>query len=101
ESSRYPGLEWYARCGSDPDNSLTEEEWMTIRGFLPVGLLTVVSACSSGDKKGPDTIAVPAAAVDTTTNRLPGETPRADANPATGVDTPITRKIGAPAPVKK
>src|SRR6266550_1658345 len=101
ESSRFPEEEGYALCGSDVDNSLAFEEPMTIRGFLPVGLLMVVSACSSRDKKGPDTIAVPAAAVDTTTDRLPGATPRANANPATGVDTPITRKIGAPAPVKK
>src|SRR5258706_217817 len=31
ESSRYPEQEGYALCGSDPDNSLADEEPMTIR----------------------------------------------------------------------
>ena len=101
EQSRDKSDEGYAPCDPVADITFTGEDPMRIRGFLPVGLLTVVSACSSGEKKGSDTIAVPAAAVDTTTDRLPGATPRAEAAPATGVDTPITRKIGAPAPAKK
>ena len=101
ESSRASGDEGYAPCDPNVDTTFGDEEPMRIHGLLPISLLTVVSACSTGDKKGPDTVAVPAAAVDTTTDRLPGATPRADAAPATGVDTPITRKIGSPAPVKK
>ena len=44
ESSRYRGDEGYPPCDSDIDNTLGEDP-MRIRGFLPVGLLTVVSAC--------------------------------------------------------
>jgi hypothetical protein len=101
ESSRFQNDEGYAPCDADVDNTFAGEDPMRMRRYLPVGLLTVAAACSSGSNRGPDTIAVPAAAVDTTTDRLPGATPRAESAPATGVDTPITRKIGAPAPAKK
>jgi len=70
-------------------------------GFILLALALVATGCRRSNRKGPDTIAVPAAAVDTTTNRPPGETPRAGAQPATGVDTPITSKLGSPAPVKR
>jgi hypothetical protein len=103
ESSRFSGDAGYALCGPELENPFGSEEPMRSRGLLPIALLTVVSGCSAGEaeRKGPDTIAVPAAAVDTSTDRVPGATPRAGAQPATGVDTPITRKLGAPAPVKK
>jgi len=101
ESSRFKGDVGYVLCDHDGEDTFEVEEPMRIRGFLPFGLLTVVSACGAGEKKGPDTIAVPAAAVDTTTDRVAGATPRAEAKPATGVDTPITRKLGSPAPAKK
>ena len=67
------------------------------------GTDTMAAPGALGDipRNGGDTIAVPPAAVDTTTDRAPGETPRATGAPATGVDTPITKKIGSPAPVKK
>ena len=53
-------------------------------------------------KNGSDTIAVPAGAVDTTTNRAAGTSPQgANANgKAVGVDTPITRRMGSPAKAK-
>lgn len=101
ESNRAFDDEGYAPCDLEADDSFASESSMRSRGYLPIGLLAVVAACGSGDKKGGDTIAVPAAAVDTTTDRLPGNTPRAEIAPATGVDTPITRKLGSPAPVKK
>lgn len=102
ERHRSSEVERYDACEPSMDDIPELETSMNGRGFIPVGLLAVVSACSSGDKpKGPDTIAVPAAAVDTTTDRLPGNTPRAEAPPATGVDTPITHKLGSPAPLKK
>jgi ABC-type amino acid transport substrate-binding protein len=48
-------------------------------------------------KTGADTIAVPAAAVDTTTNRPAGQpSSTGAANKATGVDTPITQRMGSP-----
>jgi ABC-type amino acid transport substrate-binding protein len=52
-------------------------------------------------RNGGDTIAVPPAAIDTTTNRPAGQ-PSAPgaAGKAVGVDTPITRRMGSPA-VKK
>jgi hypothetical protein len=78
-----------------------EENRMKVNQIASIGLVGVLAACSAGskDKKGADTIAVPAAAVDTTNNRPPG-VDSTTAVPATGVDTPITRKIGSPAPVK-
>jgi len=72
---------------------------MKTLGLAAFVVLSVIG-CTRGRTKGPDTIAVPAAAVDTTTDRLPGDTRRATDAPAEGVDTPITRKLGAPAPVK-
>lgn len=51
-------------------------------------------------KNGGDTIAVPPAAIDTTTNRPAGVSSTGAAGKAVGVDTPITRKMGSPA-VKK
>lgn len=52
-------------------------------------------------KNGGDTIAVPPAAVDTTTNRPAGQpSSTGAANKAVGVDTPITHRMGSPA-VKK
>ena len=52
-------------------------------------------------KNGADTIAVPPAAVDTVNNRRPGQASgTAPAGAATGVDTPITQRMGSPAPRK-
>jgi hypothetical protein len=92
----------YVNCGPEGLDQFADEMPLRNHALLPAGVLAVVSACG-GDKNqnGPDTIAVPAAAIDTTTDRLPGATPRAAANPASGVDTPITRKLGSPAPVKR
>ena len=58
-------------------------------------------ALSDIPKNGGDTIAVPPAAVDTTTNRPAGVPSSTGAsNKAVGVDTPITHRMGSPA-VKK
>lgn len=52
-------------------------------------------------KNGGDTIAAPAGAIDTTTNRPAGvPSSTGAAGKAVGVDTPITRRMGSPA-VKK
>jgi len=49
-------------------------------------------------RNGGDTIAVPPAAVDTTTNRPAGvPSSTGAANKAVGVDTPITHRMGSPA----
>jgi hypothetical protein len=77
-----------------------EEDRMKVKQIAGIGLAGVLAACSAGNRdKKADTIAVPAAAVDTTNNRLPGPD-STTAVPATGVDTPITKKIGSPAPMK-
>jgi len=99
EPGRFDEGPGYSLCGPSAEDSYAGEPMINPR-LLPIGVLMVVTACG-GKAKGPDTIAVPAAAVDTTTDRLPGVTPRAAASPATGVDTPLTRKLGAPAPVKR
>jgi hypothetical protein len=101
-----PGVrrrEGYATCAAGGSDLFADDVPMRTRDLLPIGLLTVVSACGAGDKNEnvPDTIAVPAAVVDTTTHRLPGTTPPAAPNPASGVDTPITGKLGPPVPVKR
>lgn len=50
-------------------------------------------------KNGGDTVAVPAAAVDTVNNRRAGQSSGTGATgAATGVDTPITRRMGSPSP---
>jgi hypothetical protein len=92
------------RSGYEPCDFVSpypvEEDRMKVKQIASFGLVGVLAACSAGkDKKGADTIAVPAAAVDTTNNRAPGGD-STTAVPATGVDTPITKKIGSPAPVK-
>jgi hypothetical protein len=77
-----------------------EEDRMKVKQIASIGLVGVLAACTAGNKdKKADTIAVPAAAVDTTNNRPPGGD-STTAVPATGVDTPITKKIGSPAPQK-
>jgi hypothetical protein len=77
-----------------------EEDRMKVKQIASFGLVGVIAACSAGNRdKKADTIAVPAAAVDTTNNRPPGGDSTTSV-PATGVDTPITKKIGSPAPVK-
>lgn len=59
------------------------------------------SALAPIPKNGGDTIAVPAGAVDTTTNRPAGvPSSTGAASKAVGVDTPITHRMGSPA-VKK
>jgi hypothetical protein len=91
----------YGTCPAFSEDPEDADDMMKLRGAAVLGVVTALGACSGGANKGPDTIAVPAAAIDTTTDRNPGNTPRATAAPATGVDTPITRKIGSPAPVKR
>jgi hypothetical protein len=77
-----------------------EEDRMKVKQIAAFGFVGVIAACSAGNKdKKADTIAVPAAAVDTTNNRPPG-VDSTTAAPATGVDTPITKKIGSPAPAR-
>lgn len=52
-------------------------------------------------KNGGDTIAVPPAAIDTTTNRPAGQpSSTGAASKAVGVDTPITHRMGSPAAKK-
>lgn len=56
------------------------------------------SALAPIPKNGGDTIAAPAGAVDTTTNRPAGvPSSTGAASKAVGVDTPITRRMGSPA----
>jgi len=58
---------------------------------------TPAAALAPIPKSGADTIAVPPAAVDTTTNRPAGQpSSTGAAGKATGVDTPITRRMGSP-----
>lgn len=58
---------------------------------------TPAAALAPIPKNGGDTIAAPAAAVDTTTNRPAGQpSSTGAASKATGVDTPITRRMGSP-----
>ena len=79
---------------------------MRLRALLIPALACVaVGACAGDGRKGDDTLAVPAAAVDTTPPALqeggaavtvgePGAgTAASGAEKATGVDTPITRKL--------
>ena len=78
-----------------------------LRSFLPLLAFPVVAAACGGKGDGRDTIAVPAAAVDTTPNAnqqggaavtagQPGAgTAASGATKAEGVDTPITRKLRA------
>lgn len=103
EDGATPQHDGYAACPDPGVNPFDGGEMTKLRSVAVLSALTAVTACSARDNnaKGPDTIAVPAAAIDTSTDRPPGETRRAGAPPATGVDTPITRKIGSPAPVKK
>lgn len=67
-------------------------------GNEKIGDAAIRNAENADTARRGDTIAVPAAAIDTETNRPAGRAHR-DSNPATavGVDTPITRRIGSPA----
>jgi hypothetical protein len=94
-------LDGYAPCPTVSSNSFGERTMMRPGALAVVGALTAITACSGGNNKGADTIAVPAAAVDTTTNRTGAVPPDSTSIPATGVDTPITRKLGSPAPAKR
>lgn len=79
---------------------------MQLRSLVPLTASFFAIACSGRDGAGGDTIAVPAAAVDTTqrtttdstgasvTVGAPGAgTTQSGSQAATGVDTPITRKL--------
>jgi hypothetical protein len=103
ETPAHPANPGNDLCDPFTPNATDSGGDMRVKQLAGMTLIGVLTACSAGDKnrKGPDTIAVPAAAVDTTTDRTAGVTPRATGAPATGVDTPITKKIGAPAPAKR
>jgi hypothetical protein len=81
---------------------------MRLRTLFVVGAAAAATACgrdASRDETPADTLAVPAAAVDTTTTMgdsasvttgVPGAgTAQSGAEKATGVDTPVTRRLRA------